>query len=122
MIIQVILDLLTKLQAPTIGVCATSDCPASSFTAIAAAFATQGYWVQSDVLYYITFTVFQNFAALCYIVAVIGGICGMALGAPPKLYLWFFMGPAVFHWLVGTTQEVKGVSWMIAGQPQDHGV
>ena len=119
MILYTILDWLLNCQTPTVAACSEGMCPASSFHAIAAAFATQGYWAQADMNHFITFTGFQNFAALCYIVAVIGGICGMALGAPPKLYLWFFMGPAVFHWLVGTTQEVKGVAWRVADIQQD---
>ena len=99
--------------------CFPGTCPASAFTAIGAAFATQGYWVQSDIIHMITFTSFQTFAIMCYMLAAFGGLCGMALGAPPKLYLWFFMGPAVFHWLLGTTQEVTGVRWEVAGNDQD---
>lgn len=104
------------------GTCVTGEyCPASSFTAIAAAFATQGYWVQADVLYYLNFTGLSYWATLVYILAAAGGLMGVALGAPPKMYLWFFMGPAIYSWLVGTTQEVKGVRWMVGNIQQDQG-
>lgn len=95
------------------------DFPGSCFTAIAAAFATQGYWIHSDMLYLVGGTSFEHFAILIYLCAAIGGLAGMALGAPPKLYLWFFIGPAVYHFLIGATVDVKGVAWKVAGRVQD---
>ena len=84
---------------------------ASAFSAITAAFATQGYWVQADVLDRLMFSDLQLWAPLIYILAVIGGLVGVALGAPPKTYMWFFMGPAIYSWLIGTHIDVKGVRW-----------
>lgn len=93
--------------------------PGSSFHALVAAFSTQGYWVHSDMLYMIGATKFQHFAVLIYMFALVGGIAGAGLGAPPKMYLWFIMGPALFHFLLGTTQPVMGVMWRVAGVPQE---
>jgi hypothetical protein len=90
-----------------------SACPASTFHAITAAFATQGYWVQADVLYYVNGSGLYSWAKLIYLLAAVSGIISMAMGFPPKLYLWFFMGPGVFHWLVQDTVPVLGVRWNI---------
>ncbi len=94
-------------------------CPASSFTAIGAAFATQGYFVQADLLYYLTSSDFGLWAPLLYIMAAVGGLISLAMGAPPKMYLWFFMGPALYNWLLETREPVHGVQWRIADIPQD---
>lgn len=93
---------------------------ASTFSAITAAFATQGYWVQADVLDKLMFSDLQLWAPLLYVLAVIGGLVGVALGAPPKTYMWFFMGPAIYSWLIGTHIDVKGVRWAMpcVGNPQ----
>lgn len=95
-----------------------STCPASSFNVITAAFATQGYWIQADILDY-----FQGgmgtLAILIYVLAAIAGIFSMAMGAPPKMYGWFFMGPYIFYWLTETTTpdtSVDGVRVMM-GKP-----
>ncbi len=96
-----------------------SGCPGSSFTAIGAAFATEGYFVQSDVIWALTHSSFGMWAPLLYMVAAMGGIVSLALGAPPKMYLWFFMGPAIYSWLIGTTEPALGVQWRVAGVPQE---
>ena len=93
--------------------------PGSSFHAITAAFATQGYWIHADMLNYVGAGEFQRFAVLIYMFALISGIVSMAMGAPPKQYLWFFMGPALFHFLLGTTSPVMGTAWKVAGVPQE---
>lgn len=115
--------------------CPGDGCPASATTAIAAAWATQGYWVQADILEYlrgesaisvngssvspyIGVRDIGNIPILVYLLGGIAGLVGIALGAPPKNYMWFFIGPAVFSWLIDTTQPVKGVAWMLAHQPQ----
>lgn len=95
-----------------------SVCPGSAFTSIGAAFATQGYWLQADVLHMLNFTSFKDLAILFYVLAAIGGIISMGLGMPPKLYLWFFIGPGIFHWLVATPANVNGVQWLVANKPQ----
>jgi hypothetical protein len=73
--------------------------------------ATQGYWVQADLLYFLEYTNFQSWAVLIYIFAFAGAIFGMALGAPPKMWIWLVMGPGVFHWLIADTVPMKGVRW-----------
>ena len=113
-----ILDFLTGFQTAA-HVCGPPDCPASSFTAIGAAFATQGYYIQSDILYMLSLTRFGNWAILVYIAAVVAGGISLVMGNPPRHYIWFFMGPAIYAWLIDSQQEVRGVQWMVAGMAQD---
>lgn len=94
-------------------------CPASSFTAIAAAFATQGYFAQADVIRMLTLTSFGLWAPLLYIMAAASGMISLAMGAPPKMYMWFFIGPALYQFLLGTTAPAHGVEWRVATFPQD---
>lgn len=90
-----------------------SSCPASVFNAVTAAFATQGYWAHSDVLYHINNTGFASWAMLIYLIGAVMGIIKMALGSPPKDYIWFFIGPGIYHWLVQDTIPVSGVRWYV---------
>lgn len=97
-------------------------CPAAAFTAIGAAFETIGYWVQADLIDYLTLTKFGLWAPMLYILAAFGGLFSMAMGSPPKMYLWFFIGPAIYAWLLDTRVEVHGVEWMVGQVPQDQRV
>jgi len=108
---EAILDIVFRVQD-------CSVCPGSAFTSIGAAFATQGYWLQADVLHMLNFTSFKDLVILFYVLAAIGGIISMGLGMPPKLYLWFFIGPGIFHWLIATPANVNGVQWLVANRPQ----
>lgn len=101
------------------GVANSNFCPASAFTAVGAAFATMGYWIQSDLLDYLTFTKMGVWAPLVYIISAVAGIFGMALGQPPRNYMWFFIGPALYAWLIDTRIDVDGVAWRVAGQSQN---
>ena len=95
--------------------CESGDgCPASSFNAIAAAWATQGYYQQADLLVYIVEDGLGLLAPLIYLLAGMAGIISMVLGAPPRNYVWFFIGPAVFGWLVDSRVEAYGVRHMSA--------
>ncbi|MDC0358558.1 hypothetical protein OAO01_07060 [Oligoflexia bacterium] len=94
-------------------------CPAAAFTAVGAAFETIGYWVQADLIDYLTMTSFGLWAPMLYILAAFGGMIGMAMGAPPKTYLWFFIGPAIYAWLLDTRILVDGVEWVVGTEPQD---
>lgn len=89
-----------------------SLCPASAFTALAAAFATQGYYVQANLLEYLNTTGLSYFATFIYLIAGFGAIVSYVLGSPPRNYLWFFIGPAVFYWLTSNPIEALGVRWM----------
>ncbi|HMO01597.1 MAG TPA: hypothetical protein PKD37_03310 [Oligoflexia bacterium] len=91
-------------------------CPASSFTAIGAAFATQGYWAQAGILHLLNETSFEIVATFVYLLSGIAGIIGVALGSPPRAYVWYFIGPALYYFLVAQTTEVAGVRWVIASQ------
>ena len=107
--------------------CTASDnstCPASAFNAISAAFATQGYWAQADILEYLSLSnkiegSLGNIAPLIYVIAALMGLFGVALGAPPKLWVWFLVGPGMYMWLTETSYEgnsVDGVRVMM-GKP-----
>lgn len=94
-------------------------CPASAFNAIAAAFATEGYWVQDHLIHYLVDTGMGLWAPLLYIVAAIGGLASLAMGSPPRTYMWFFMGPAFYAWLLDTRDLASGVEWRVGDYVQD---
>lgn len=99
------------------------DCPGSLVMAVAAAFATEGYWVHADMLYYLTQTGMSVYAPLLYICAVGAGLMSVALNMPQRMYMWFFVGPVIYNWLLFTTQPVYGVRWQMGthedGSPND---
>ncbi len=99
--------------------CSVDSCPGSQFTSIAAAWANIGYVTHSDVLNYITTTKFGLWAPLIYVCAALAALVGVAINAPLRSYMWFFLGPAIYGFLVGTTMQVEGVNWVVANQPQD---
>lgn len=105
----------------TIETCANVGgiCPATAFNAVTAAFATQGYFMQADMLYFLTGTGFGVWAPFIYLIAAAGGIISLALGMPPKMYVWFFIGPGIYHWLVDTRSPAHGVQWRVARIEQD---
>ena len=43
----------------------------------------------------------------------------MAMGQPPKMYMWYAAGPALFYFLVFSTEFRTGVAWKIAFEQQD---
>lgn len=94
-------------------------CPASAFNAVAAAFATEGYWVQDHLIHYLVDTGMGLWAPLLYIVAAIGGLASLAMGSPPRTYMWFFMGPAFYAWLLDTRDLASGVEWRVGDYVQD---
>lgn len=104
-----LIDVIVALS----GVCPENECPATAFTALAAAFATQGYFLQADILWQIYETNLGIWAIVIFIAGAVGGMVSMVLGQPPRHYVWYFMGPAIYMWLLGTTQEVTGVGWKI---------
>ena len=81
-----------------------------------------GYWVQSDMLDMLSFgggSDFHLLAPLLYVVAAIGGLIGVAIGAPPRNYMWFFLGPAIYGWLIDTRDPATGVQWQVGLMPMD---
>ncbi|MEZ4754296.1 MAG: hypothetical protein R3A13_08305 [Bdellovibrionota bacterium] len=83
----------------------------SAYNAISAALATQGLWIQADIIYWLGASALGHWAPLLYLFAAMAGMISMVLGQPPRNYVWYFMGPALFHWLVYTTTPVHGVMW-----------
>ena len=94
-------------------------CPGSAFTAIGAAFATEGYFLQSDIIHYILSSDMGLWAPLLYILAAAAGMLGVAIGMPPKHYMWFFLGPAFYYWLIATPEAVHATEWRVSDIPQD---
>jgi hypothetical protein len=95
------------------------NCPGAENTLVAAAWANIAYMTHSALLYYINFSGFGVWAPLLYLIGAIGALVAVALNSPPRNYTWFVLGPAIYGFLVGSTQEVKGVDWVVAGYPQD---
>ena len=81
------------------------------YNAISAALATQGLWIQADIIYWFGSSALGHWAPLLYLFAAMAGMISMVLGQPPRNYVWYFMGPALFHWLLYTTTPVHGVMW-----------
>ncbi len=100
--------------------CTPESCPGSFYTAIATAWANIGYMTHSDVLHFLNTTNFSKWAIILYIAAAITGLLGVATNAPMKNYTWFFIGPALYSFLVGTTMEVQGVNWVVANVAQEN--
>lgn len=85
-------------------------CPAVAFHPITAAFATQGYWMMADLVQFLQFSSMKNIPLLIYVISAIAGICSYAfMGQPPKMWVWFFVGPGLFRFLIGDTLPVHGV-------------
>jgi len=101
------------------GECGPPECSASVMNQVTAAFATMGYWAHGDMLYQLTETDFGLWAPLLYVMAVFSGLIMMAMGQPPRTYIWFLMGPAIYNWLLFTTVDRKGVAWKVARTAQD---
>ncbi|MCS6892990.1 MAG: hypothetical protein NZO16_00225 [Deltaproteobacteria bacterium] len=87
----------------------------SASSAVAAALATQGYYQQEKILDMISSPEGGLFglAPLLYILSGIGGLIMLALGSPPKLYLWFLMGPALYLVFLNWTTESAGNLYQI---------
>jgi hypothetical protein len=98
--------------------CERSICPGSQFTKVGASWANIGYLAHADVLYMLSATQFGAWAPLLYVCAGIGALIGVAMNMPPKGYVWFFLGPSLYLFLIGTTQEVRGVDWVVANRQQ----
>lgn len=112
-------DIATGLDfAVQTQLCSRDLCPGSQFTKVGAAWANIGYLAHADVLHMLSATEFGAWAPLIYVCAGIGALIGVAMNMPPKGYVWFFLGPSLYLFLIGTTQEVRGVDWVVANRQQ----
>jgi hypothetical protein len=98
--------------------CTPDSCPGSAYNLVTAAWANIGYMTHSDFLHLVNDTGFSAWAPLFYVMGAIGGLIGIALNSPPKNYTWLMIGPGIFSFLIGTTTDVSGVAWRVAGQYQ----
>ena len=96
-----------------------TGCTASTMNPTAAAFAMEGYYEQDFIITQIEDTTFGLWAPLLYILAAFSGLILAAMGQPPKLYLWFILGPAIYNFVLLTTVPRSGVSWTIGSNAQD---
>ena len=113
--IEVVLDLFNVDGIPGTGY----YCPGSTFSVVAAAYATQGYIMQSDMLDLLSWNNFSLLAPLAYVIAAIGGFISLAIGQPPRIWVWYFLGPAIYSYLIYTRTETTGVRWQIGHVPQN---
>ncbi len=98
--------------------CDNSSCPGSAYNLITAAWANIGYMTHSDILHLLTETKLGLWAPILYMVGAIGALIGVAINTPPKTYIWFFLGPCLYWFLVNTQKPVTGVAWRVAGEMQ----
>jgi hypothetical protein len=103
--------------------CSFEDCPGSVMSDITAAFATEGYWLLADVVWQIQNTTMGLWAPFIYILAYGAAGIMMAMGQPPKNYVWFMLGPVIYSWLIFTPAgPVRGVGWRIINEPADQSI
>ena len=96
--------------------CTSDTCPGSFYTAVTVAWANIGYMTHADVIELIDKTNFGKWGILLYIGAAVAALIGVATNSPMRNYTWFFLGPAFYSFLVGTTMEVQGVNWVVANK------
>ncbi|MCB9030341.1 MAG: hypothetical protein H6619_04755, partial [Deltaproteobacteria bacterium] len=94
-------------------------CAGSALHPIAAALGTLGYYAQAGWLEQILYFGFGNWAILAYVLAGVGLLISVAMGQPPKMYLWFVIGPPLFYWLVENRTPSTGVEWRVGKQHRD---
>jgi hypothetical protein len=102
-----------------VGECNRSSCPGSFYLAITAAWANIGYMTHADFVHFVWNTSFGLWAALFYAVGAAGALVAVSINQPPRTYMWFFMGPAIYAFLVGTPTTVQGVAWRIANKSME---
>ncbi len=102
-----------------VGECNKSNCPGSFYLPITAAWANIGYMTHADFVYFVWNTSFGLWAALFYAVGATGALISVAINQPPRTYMWFFLGPPIYAFLVGTPTSVQGVAWRIADKSMD---
>ncbi len=89
----------------------------SASSAVAAALATQGYYQQADVINLLNEGgALFGLAPLLYILSAVGGLIMLALGSPPKLYLWFLLGPAFYFVFLNWRDESMGNLYRIGSR------
>ena len=108
--LEQIIDILLQLSG-----CTDNTCPGSAFTAVGAAFATQGYYLVSQIVSAIGAGKMEYWAVFIYIFSFFATIVMIVLNGlhVPKNIMWFALGPALFVWLVYSGEDVKGVMWRI---------
>ena len=108
-----ILNILLNIE----GSCEVQDCPASAYTAIGAAFATQGYYLQSSIVSAIGAGHMEVWGVFLYMFSFFAFTIMIILNGLniPKNVMWFVLGPALFNWMVYTPWEdgVVGVGWRV---------
>lgn len=102
-----------------VATCNRSSCPGSFYLAITAAWANIGYMTHADFVYFVWNTSFGTWSALFYGVGAAGALVSVAINQPPRTYMWFFIGPAIYSFLVGTPTSVQGVAWRIANKSME---
>jgi hypothetical protein len=102
-----------------VGQCNRSSCPGSFYLPITAAWANIGYMTHADFVHFVWNTSFGMWAAIFYFAGAVGALISVSINQPPRTYMWFFLGPPIYSFLVGTTTNVQGVSWRIANKSME---
>lgn len=107
------------IPLPTVTLITDTMCIGAEMTPEAASYMTLGLWTQADILFYLMFSPFGLWAPLIYILAFAAGGVSLAIGQPPRSAVWYFVGPALYNFLIGTTVPVHASSWSVAFVQQD---
>lgn len=110
---------LLSQGGPPISESVCTGCGGSAFTPIAAAFSTLGYYAQAGWLEQIVSHGLGSWAMLAYTLAGVGFLISISIGLPPRMYLWFAIGPALFYWLVENRTGLTGVEWRVGNEARD---
>ncbi len=78
---------------------------------VAAALETAGYRAQQDLLPYFNGQFGEHLGGLLYLIALIAALTILASGGSYRYGLWFLIGPPVFFFLVGNTQQIQPARW-----------
>ncbi|MBL7662188.1 hypothetical protein JNK13_05490 [bacterium] len=88
----------------------------SAGTLIAAALETAGYVSQSEVLHDFQ-ALFDDWAALLYMVAALGAIVSVAIYGSYRAARYFVFGPALFQLFVYSVTPAENVQWAMGSTP-----
>ena len=105
--------LVDSLSFSVAGECDPGLCFGSSFNSITAAWGSIGYYTLADLMRQMG--AMDKIPILLYACSAIAALVGVAIGMPPRTYIWFFLGPAIFNFLVYTHEDVQGVNWEVGG-------
>ena len=93
-------------------------------TSVCAAYSSQGLRILGNLIDSFgvdsSSNTFVRWGAFIFSLALISALVMMALGQSPKNYAWFMLGPALFYYFIGITEDnFKAVEWKIGKITQE---